>query len=249
MVETQGLRMGGLALLLGGLGLAMVQVGGLAGAAAFPLLQIFVPAMFFGGGLAGRFPVAALAAGAVAMGVAQVFPAAAPSCWIATQIGVLMGLGWVLDRVLDGVWTRVSGTGPAAFLAGKRGNLLLLAIPLAAVMYVSGGVEGYGDGRPEVIACGLLGYLVAAVYRRRPVLLEAVGERWRVKLIVVLIFAGILALVHFRYTLGPAGLVPMQGWRRRLYCLSYSFLGWRGCYALAGWAGARAGSSGRTGPQ
>jgi len=236
MVETQGLRMGGLALLLGGLGLATAQMDGIAGEAAFSLFQVFVPALFFAGGLGGRFPVLAAAGGVAALGAAQIFPSAAASCWIATEIGVLMVLGWVLDRVLDGLWTRLAATGAAEFLAGKRGNLLLLAAPLAAVMFAEGGLEGYRGGRPAVLACALLCYLVAAIFRRRPALVEAVGERWRIKLVVVLVFTMVLALVHHRYTLGPLALVPIQGWRRGLYCLSYSFLGWRWSYALAGWA-------------
>jgi hypothetical protein len=230
MMETQGSPMGRFALLLGGLALALAEMGG----TAFSLFQVFVPALFFAGGLAGRFPLLAAVTGVAALGVAWLYPAVSASCWIATEIGVLMVLGWALDRVLDGLWTRIAASGVAQFLAVQRGNMLVLAAPLAVVMYAAGELEGYRSGRPEVLMCALLGYLTAAVFRRRPALVEGIGERWRIKLIVVFMFTIVLAIVHHRFTLGPPGLVPMQGWRRGLFCLSYSFLGWRWCYALAG---------------
>ncbi|MFN0101065.1 MAG: hypothetical protein ACKV2U_03125 [Bryobacteraceae bacterium] len=248
MSESQARRLTGLVLLLGSLALAVPLLPGLPAGSGFLLFHVAWPLLFFSAGLTGRTPWVVFVAGG-ALGVHGLTAGWSVSNWIATVAAGMSLALWGLDRALDQVLRQASNTGFAAFLARKRGNVLLLALPVAAVLFNADSLDGYAGGQLPILACGALYFLVAAVFRRRTELMEALAERWRIKLGITFVFSLILAIAHYRLNFGTDVLVPMQDWRRGIFCLSYAFLGWRWCYALYGWAVGAAGFGGRGVPR
>lgn len=233
MGELWRLRLGGVVLVLGALALAIPLLPGLHASAGFLLYHFFWPILFFTAGFQDRMSWVVLAA----TGGLSFFGwinGTSVNQWIATLAAGMLAVLWMLDRMLDRILDRAADSRFVAILAGKRGGAIL-AVPVAIIMY-GNGLDGYAGGQSALLACGSMYFLAGALFKRRGELTRGLGWRWRIRLAIVLVFSLLLAVAHNRLSQRSAMLVPVEFWRRALYCASYALLGWRWCYAMFGWA-------------
>lgn len=204
----------------------------------FSLFHVCWPVLFFAAGLSGGLTWPLLTCG-LAAGIALFSSDTAYLRPLTAIAAALMVVSYFAAKGLDLMITRVSNSTFADYLSGKTskfGNLAPVVIPIAAVIFGERDLNGYAGRRPELLAFGILYYLVGAMMSRREILLEAIAHRWIFKVLGAFVFSALLALAHYRLSVGSLSLVPAYSVRRAIYGLAYAYLSWRWCYGLAGWS-------------
>jgi len=123
--------------------------------------------------------------------------------------------------------------------ASKPGGPLMIAIPVAAVLFFSPGWNGLRpDERalipphwPTWFAYGCY-FSVGWTLAGDPEAFDRLTAHRPARIVAIAIFTSLLYVAHSR--LGAQEQTPelLQNWRRGLFSLSYAFLGWRWIFAL-----------------